>query len=401
MSETDTNAHDQRYMARALALAEQALYVPTPNPRVGCVIVKDGQVIGQGATQVAGEAHAEVMALRDAARKVKDVQGATVYVTLEPCSHHGKTPPCTDALVQAKPSRVVIAHVDPNPAVAGQGIRALRMAGIAVTVGTLAHDALALNPGFVSRMIRGVPYVWLKIAASMDRFTALPDGQSQWITGAEARADGHHWRARSCLVLTGLGTVMADDPQMNVREVKTERQPQRAVIDARLEIDPQAKLLQTPGLLIFTANPPRDRIEEITRLGAKVVELPLREDSGRVDLHAVMRWLADHDVNEVHVEAGAGLNGALWQAGCADELLIYLAPMFLGDGKPMLDLPGIDQLSEADELTFIDQDKIGADIRLRARRNDRWQSLADHIDLENQRAQQADISTLDQQGQQQ
>ena len=383
-STADNDAH---FMARALALAESGLYVPAPNPRVGCVIVRDNEILAEGVTQASGCAHAEVMALNQLQQKGLTCAGATVYVSLEPCSHHGKTPPCTDALIKAKPARVVIAHVDPFPVVSGRGISALRQAGIEVTVGVLANEALAMNPGFVSRMVRGVPYVWAKIAASMDRFTALPDGQSQWITGPDARADGHHWRARSCVVLTGIGTVRADDPQLNVREVQTERQPKRAVIDPKLEIPNEARLLQTEGLILFAANPNPVRASELQARGALVVDLAQSDNPDRVDMQAVMRWLAQHDVNEVHVEAGAGINGALWRAGCIDELVMYLAPTFLGHGMPMLDIPGIDQLSEAHQLSFIDNVSCGEDIRVRARRVDRWQQLLDHIERSNEQHQ--------------
>jgi len=377
------SATDEFFMAHALALAAQGMYVPTPNPRVGCVIVKHGDILAQGVTQASGCAHAEVMALRDLAQKGLSCEGTTVYVSLEPCSHHGKTPPCTDALIKARPARVVIAHVDPFPVVSGRGIAALRQAGIEVTVGVLAQEALAMNPGFVSRMVRGVPYVWAKIAASMDRFTALPDGQSQWITGPQARADGHHWRARSCLVLTGIGTVKADDPQLNVREVQTDRQPKRAVIDPKLEIPDHAKLLQTEGLILFAANPSPSRASELQARGAHVVDLPQADNPDRVDMSAVMGWLAENDINEVHVEAGAGINGALWRARCIDELVIYLAPTFLGHGMPMLDLPGIDQLSEADRLTFVEHGNVGSDVRIRARHTDRWHELLNHIERSN------------------
>ena len=380
-STADNDAH---FMARALALADSGLYVPAPNPRVGCVIVRDNEILAQGVTQASGCAHAEVMALNQLQKKGLTCAGATVYVSLEPCSHHGKTPPCTDALIKAKPARVVIAHVDPFPVVSGRGIGALRQAGIEVTVGVLADEALAMNPGFVSRMVRGVPYVWAKIAGSMDRFTALPDGQSQWITGPEARADGHHWRARSCVVLTGIGTVRADDPQLNVREVQTERQPKRAVIDPKLEIPNQAKLLQTEGLILFAATPNPARASELQARGALIVDLAQPDNPDRVDMQAVMRWFAQHDVNEVHVEAGAGINGALWRAGCIDELVMYLAPTFLGHGMPMLEIPGIDQLSEASQLSFIDNVSYGQDIRVRARRVDRWQQLLDHIERSNE-----------------
>jgi len=381
-SSTQT-AVDQQFMARALQLAESGLYVPTPNPRVGCVIVRDGQILAEGVTQASGHAHAEVMALRDLKQKGLSAQGATVYVSLEPCSHHGKTPPCTEALIAAKPARVVIAHVDPYPAVSGRGIMALREAGIEVTVGVLAQQALEINPGFVSRMVRGTPYVWSKIAASMDRFTALPDGQSQWITGPQARADGHHWRARSCLVLTGIGTVKADDPQLNVRDVQTDRQPKRAVIDPKLEIPDHSHLLQTPGLILFAAGAANSRMHDLESRGAVVVDLPLADNPDRVDMPAVMQWLAEQDINEVHVEAGAGMNGALWRTGCMDELILYLAPTFLGHGMPMLDIPGIDQLSEADQLIFVDHGNVGEDVRIRARRVDPWQILLEHIERSN------------------
>ncbi|HEY7803076.1 MAG TPA: bifunctional diaminohydroxyphosphoribosylaminopyrimidine deaminase/5-amino-6-(5-phosphoribosylamino)uracil reductase RibD, partial [Orrella sp.] len=331
-----SSSTDQHFMARALELAASGMYVPAPNPRVGCVIVKDGQIVAEGVTQAAGLAHAEVMALRALTQQGLSAQGATVYVSLEPCSHHGKTPPCTDALINAQPARVVIAHVDPYPAVSGRGIAALRRAGIEVTVGVLADKALEINPGFVSRMVRGTPYVWAKMAASMDRYTALPDGQSQWITGPEARADGHHWRARSCVVLTGIGTVKADDPLLNVRAVQTSRQPKRAVIDPKLEIPNEAQLLQTEGLILFAANAPQQRCDELQAKGALVVNCPEADAPDRVDLMGVMQWLSENDINEVHVEAGAGINGALWRAGCVDELLLYLAPTFLGHGKPML-----------------------------------------------------------------
>jgi len=380
-------ALDERYMSQALALAQSTLYVPTPNPRVGCLIVRGDQVLGKGVTQKVGDAHAEVMALRDAQNKQHAVAGATVYVTLEPCSHYGRTPPCTSALIQSKPARVVIGHVDPNPAVAGRGIEQLREAGIEVTVGVLAMQALSVNPGFVSRMVRGVPYAWLKVAASMDVKTALPSGESQWITGPEARADGHHWRARSCCVLTGIGTVKADDPQLNVRAVETPRQPKRALIDHKLDLALDAKLLKTPGLMIFTASTDKQKQQALIRTGAVITEMPQTHQPGKVDLAGVMRWLGQHGINEVHVEAGANLNGALWQSDCIDELLIYMAPMFLGEGLPMLKLPGIDQLSEASQLAFVDHQALGSDIRIRARATNRWQALTDHIQASNARLQ--------------
>lgn len=282
-------------MRQALALAEEALYVPSPNPRVGCVIVHDAQVIGRGATQAVGSHHAEIMALQDMQSRGLTAQGATVYITLEPCSHHGRTPPCVDALIAARPERVVFAHFDPNPHVAGRGMRLLREAGIEVNVGVCADLALAVNPGFVSRMTRGVPYVWMKIAASLDGRTALTNGVSQWITGLEARADGHHWRARSCVVLTGIGTVRADDPQMNVRHVATLRQPRRAVIDPGFEISEDAAILKGEGAIIFTGDQNPEKLSRLTDRGVQVVYVP--EDAApepgrvrrRVDMRAMMR----------------------------------------------------------------------------------------------------------------
>lgn len=367
------------WMDRALELARSALYIPSPNPRVGCVIVKGGQVLGEGATQLAGQSHAEVMALRDLKSRGLDPAGSTVFVTLEPCSHFGKTPPCVNALIEAKPERVVIAHVDPNPSVAGRGVAALRQAGIDVTVGVQAERALEINPGFVSRMLFGLPYTWVKVAASMDRHTATVNGQSKWITGQQARDDGHHWRARSCVVLTGIGTVKADDPQLNVRAVQTPRQPARAVIDASLDIPETARLLQDPGLMIFVATADEDKVRRLRDRGVIVVALPDFYQPSYVDLDAVMRWLAKHDFNEVHVEAGARLNGALWRAGRVDELLIYLAPVFLGGGAPMLSIPTIDGLEQASRLTFLDSCQVGCDIRLRARAVDRWEKIRQRV----------------------
>lgn len=386
---TLTNAEqDVRFMRHALALAESVLYVPTPNPRVGCVIVRDGQIIGEGATLAAGHAHAEVVALKHASSQGHSVQGATVYISLEPCSHHGKTPPCVEALIAAKPARVVFAHFDPNPQVAGRGMFALRQAGIQVTAGVLASEALALNPGFVSRMTRGVPYVWLKIAASLDSQTALKNGDSQWITQQPARDDGHHWRARSCLVMTGIGTIKTDDPLMNVRAVSTTRQPKLAIVDPRFEIQETARVFkgltdQPPrSIIIFVANDPTTQPEKYQSLlsqGVQIVRVADAQPPYRVDMAAMMKWLGAHDINEVHVEAGAGLNGALWQAGMVDELLLYLAPSFIGLGKPMLDIPGIDTLDQATHLSFIDVSSIGADIRVRARHIARWEALGANL----------------------
>lgn len=385
VTETTSHDDDQFWMGQALGLARAVLYVPSPNPRVGCVIVRQGHLLAAGSTQLAGQAHAEVMALRQMKERDLSAAGATVYVTLEPCSHFGKTPPCVNALIEARPRRVVIAHVDPNPYVAGRGVAALRAAGIEVTVGVCADEAMEVNPGFISRMLLALPYAWVKIAASMDRHTTTESGQSKWITGEQARTDGHHWRARSCLVLTGIGTVMADDPQLNVRSVETPRQPQRAVIDASLAISESARLLDTPGLILFVAQFDEAKARRLRDRGARIVALPDFYQPHRVDLDGVMRWLAKQEINEVHVEAGARLNGALWTAGCVDELLIYLAPVFLGGGAPMLNVPSIDGLEQASRLEFIDSCSLGEDLRLRARSVKRWKVIEQRIHQANQR----------------
>ncbi|WP_459618689.1 bifunctional diaminohydroxyphosphoribosylaminopyrimidine deaminase/5-amino-6-(5-phosphoribosylamino)uracil reductase RibD [Bordetella sp. 2513F-2] len=365
-------------MQRALALARGVLYSTTPNPRVGCVIVRDGRVLGEGATQPPGGPHAEVCALRDAAARGVPVAGATVYVTLEPCSHHGRTPPCVDALLAARPARVVVALRDPNPRVDGAGIRALREAGIAVEVGLCADEALEINAGFVARMRRGTPWTWLKLAASLDGRSALHNGMSQWITGPEARADGHHWRARSCVVLTGMGTVLADDPQLNVREVRTPRPPRKAVVDGGFAIPESARLFDGSEVLVFTARSDPAKAARLARRNVRTVVMPGPEPR-RVDLAGMMQWLGENDVNEVHVEAGAGLSGALLSADCVDELLVYLAPVLLGDAAGMVRMPMLEHLDAARRFIFDDVARLGPDVRLRARLDARWQALRDGL----------------------
>jgi len=364
MADTAERPEDAAWMRRALALAEGVLYTTSPNPRVGCVIVRDGRVLGEGATQPAGGPHAEVRALRDAQARGLSVRGATVYVTLEPCSHHGRTPPCADALVAAAPARVVVAMGDPNPRVNGQGLARLRAADIAVTAGVCLDEALALNVGFVARMSRGTPWLWAKMAASLDGRSALPNGRSQWITGEAARADGHHWRARSCAVLTGIGTVLADDPRLDVRHVPSPRPPRKIVLDSQLRMPADARLLDGTQTWIFTAREDAARAAALAARNARVVCLP--GEDGRVDLAGVMRWLGEHDINEVHAEAGAVLTGALLQAGCVDELLAYMAPVLLGEGAGMARLPPIEDLDRARRFEFVDAQCVGGDVRLRA-----------------------------------
>lgn len=353
---------DQRYMAHALELAARGLCTTTPNPRVGCVIVKNGTIIGEGWHARAGEPHAEPIALQAAGAKAT---GATVYVTLEPCAHHGRTPPCVEALIKAKPARVVAALQDPNPQTAGRGFEQLRAAGIRVDTGLMEMEARELNIGFVSRMTRGTPWVRMKIAASLDGRTALADGQSQWITGAEARRDGHAWRARACAVLTGVGTVKGDDPQLTVREVATPRQPLRVVVDSRLQTPLTARVLG-PGTLIAAAGADVPRTVALRAKGAEVVVLPNHE--GKVELPALLQELARRGCNEVHVEAGHKLNGSLLDEDLVDELLIYLAPCLLGDtAQGMFHLPPLQSLAQRRNVKITDIARIGDDVRVLAR----------------------------------
>ncbi|MGB6102945.1 MAG: bifunctional diaminohydroxyphosphoribosylaminopyrimidine deaminase/5-amino-6-(5-phosphoribosylamino)uracil reductase RibD [Pusillimonas sp.] len=369
----DQATRDERWMRQALRLAESVLYITAPNPRVACLIVRDDQLLASGATQRAGGPHAEVVALRQAAERGADIAGVTVYVTLEPCSHYGRTPPCVDALIAAKPARVVIAMGDPNPLVGGQGIARLRASGISVVTDVCTEEALALNPGFVARMTRKTPWAWLKLAASLDGRIALANGQSQWITGPAARADGHHWRARSCVVLTGVGTVLADDPQMNVRHVETARPPIKAIVDSRFQVNEQARIFDGAQAWVFTCASNPEKARRLADRNVQVVELPAVD--GRVDLPAMMRWMGGHDINEVHVEAGARLSGALVQAQCADELLLYMAPMLLGDGIGMAHIEPLRRLADAQRFEFIDTLGLAPDIRLRARHADSWKVL--------------------------
>lgn len=355
---------DARHMARALRLARRGLYTSDPNPRVGCVIVQDGVVVGEGWHARAGEPHAEVHALRQAGARAR---GATAYVTLEPCCHHGRTPPCSDALITAGVGRVVAAMGDPNPQVAGQGVAALRAAGIGVDVGLMEATARALNPGFVSRMLRGRPWLRLKLAASLDGRTALADGASRWITGAPARRDVQHWRARSSAVMTGIGTALADDPSLTVRELDIGRQPARIVLDSRLRLPVDARMLGLPGAVIVVAaqDQPGPR-EALLAGGAEVWELP--DGRGGVDLTTLLAVLAQREMNEVLVEAGQGLSGALLAAGLVDELLLYLAPHVLGsDARGLFAIPALKDMDQRIGLTIVETRMLGADLRIIAR----------------------------------
>lgn len=351
-------------MARALQLAARGLLTTDPNPRVGCVLVRDGEVVGEGWHERAGEPHAEVHALRAAGARAR---GATAYVSLEPCCHHGRTPPCADALIEAGAARVVAAMQDPNPAVAGEGLRRLAEAGLATGSGLLSEQAAALNPGFIKRMLAGRPFLRAKLAASLDGRTAMENGESRWITGAEARADVHRLRARSSAILTGVDTVLSDDPALTARAPGVERQPLRVVLDSRLRLPPTARLLAEPGAtLVLTCSGPADKAAALRAAGAEVVRVP--EQNGRADLRAVIDELGRRGLNEVMVEAGPTLNGALLQAGLIDELVVYLAPVLMGTGaRGLFELPGLERMDQRVAIDIVDTRAIGADWRITAR----------------------------------
>lgn len=356
-----TNHDDFKFMSRALQLARRGLYTTDPNPRVGCVIVADGDVVGEGWHERVGEAHAEIIALAAAGERAR---GATAYVTLEPCCHTGRTGPCVNALIQAGVACVVAAMTDPNPLVAGQGLARLREAGIAAESGVLEAEAAALNPGFIKRMMRGLPFVRLKIAASLDGRTALASGESQWITGPAARADGHRLRARSSAVMVGIGTALADDPRLTARDTgfAVERQPLRVVLDGDGRLPAAARLLNDGGqTLVFSATD--SAAATMNAAAANIERVGRRGD--HLDLEAVLRRLAELECNEVLVEAGAKLNGALLEAGLVDEIVVYLAPTLLGDaGRGMFALPGLATLADRPRLRLMDQRSLGDDWRL-------------------------------------
>jgi diaminohydroxyphosphoribosylaminopyrimidine deaminase/5-amino-6-(5-phosphoribosylamino)uracil reductase len=355
-------------MAKALQLAERGLYTTDPNPRVGCVIVKNHQVIAEGWHQQTGGPHAEINALNDAAA---DAAGSTVYITLEPCCHHGRTPPCTDALLNAKVERVVVAMLDPNPLVAGSGLKQLQKAGIKTSSGVMQAQAEQLNPGFVQRMSHARPYIRCKVAMSMDGRTAMANGQSQWITSDAARADGHRLRARSSVVMSGIGTILADDPSLTARlheqgdsaEIK---QPIRVILDSQLRLPAKAKLINLPGeTWVFTCNQNQMQQQALLDLGVDVITVNPGAQSKGVNLAEVMQRLAEREVNEVLVEAGATINGALIQSGLVDELVLYIAPKLLGDAaRGAFYLPGLESVQQNIPLEIADMRRIGNDWRI-------------------------------------
>jgi len=369
------SAVDHQFMSEALAEAQKALYLSNPNPRVGCVIVQGSQIIGRGFTQKVGSAHAEVQAITNAKALGNDPAGSTIYVTLEPCNHMGRTPPCVDALIAAKPATVFVSMLDPNPLVAGKGLERLKAAGIIVYCGLMESEAQALNPGFISRMTRGLPWVRMKIAASLDGKTALPDGRSQWITGPLARADGHHWRAQACAIVTGVGTVKEDDPSLNVRDVKTDRQPWRIIIDSKLETPPTAKILNhldQSGVMIICASLDSPEMQQkaktFTEQGIEVIAIA--NTFGKVDLPKLFSYLAkEREMNEIHIESGFKLNGSLIRENCVDELLLYYAPFFMGEGIGMANVSPLKALDDKQAWKPIDQKLFGPDLRLRFIKN--------------------------------
>ncbi len=361
------SAEDHRYLARAIQLAERGLNTTDPNPRVGCVLVTGGDIVGEGWHEYAGGPHAEIRALEMAGERVRR---ATCYVSLEPCCHHGRTPPCTGALIAAGVSRVVCADLDPNPQVSGQGIAQLRQAGIIVDAGVLQDIAAKLNPGFRKRMTLGLPYVRLKCAMSLDGRTAMASGESQWITGEDARRDVQRWRARSSAILTGIETVLADDPALTVRDPDlgdAPRQPLRVILDSQLRTPASARVLQKPGAcLVMCVNADPLYAQVLKYAGAELRALPA--SNGKVDLEAALKILAQREINEVLVEAGPTLSGALLQAGLVDEFVIYLAPKLLGDGgRGLVSLPALSRLADAIQLDVQDLRAVGSDWRITAR----------------------------------
>jgi len=359
---SDAAAVDRDYMRRALALAERGMFTTTPNPRVGCVIVRGDEILGEGWHERAGEAHAEVRAIEDARSRGFDLGGATAYVTLEPCNHHGRTPPCTSALIAAGVARVVAAMADPNP-LAAHGAQRLRDAGIAVSIGPLEDEARELNIGWIQRLRDGRPWVRVKVAATLDGRTALANGTSQWITGEAARADGHRWRARACAILTGVGTVLQDDPQLNVRAIPTSRQPIKVVLDRQGEVPPTARIFADGETIVVTSGPRRPDWPS----AATILRLP--DADGRIDLVAMLAALAQRGINELHVEAGAKLNGALLAAGLIDEIILYTAPVLFGDpARGMFELASpLSRLADRIDVVIRSIDAVGRDWRIVAR----------------------------------
>ncbi len=355
-----TAMQDAIYMARAIQLAKKGLYTTDPNPRVGCVLVRDGQIIGEGWHVQSGQGHAEIEALQN----TENAKGATAYVTLEPCSHHGKTPPCCDALINAGVSRVVVAMQDPNPLVSGRGLERLKASGCEVSCGLLMEEAQTLNRGFIKRMTLNRPFVRSKLAMSLDGRTALASGESKWITSTEARADVHQLRAQSSAILTGINTVLADDPALTARVASDVTQPIRVVLDSTLKMPVTAQISKLEGRsLILTCSDDKEKYVELQSAGFEVYKLPSKNT--RLELSAVMDFLAQQQINEVLVEAGSVLNGALLVENLVDEWIVYMAPCVLGDqGRGLFSVPGLDKMSDKKDLILRDVRQVGSDLKL-------------------------------------
>ncbi len=355
-----TPSEDAVYMARAVKLAEKGIYTTDPNPHVGCVLVKNGEIIAEGFTQRAGFAHAEI----DALAKTDDVRGATAYVTLEPCSHYGKTGPCCDALIAAGIGRVVVAMQDPNPLVSGRGLQKMREAGIEVVCGVLEQEAAKLNRGFFKRMTQGLPLIRSKLAMSLDGRTAMASGESQWITSPESRQDVQRFRAQSSAIVTGIDTVLYDDPQLNARVDFDVEQPVKVVLDSNLRMPLAAKMLQNSAKVwIITCSDDAAKQQQLQDAGCKVFQVAIR--NGRPDLLEVFKLLAELQINTVWVEAGATLNGALLESGLVDEWLVYMAPCVLGDqARSLFHLPGLQAMVDKKRLKLLEVRQVGPDLRL-------------------------------------
>lgn len=363
--------NDEHWMRHALNLAWKGQYSTTPNPRVGCVFVRDGAAIAEGFHARAGEGHAEVQAIAQARAQSVSLQGSTAYVTLEPCAHHGRTGPCAEALVATGVKRVVAAVLDPNPLVAGKGMAILQAAGIETESEVLVDQARWINRGFFSRMERNRPWVRLKVASSADGISALNNGVSQWITGPEARIDGHHLRAQACAILTGIGTVKADNPQLNVRGIDTDRQPLKVIVDSKLEISPDALLLQIGNVLITHTEPQlpawlstHPNAANIEALNVAPAAAGLLAGKVKTDLLRLLQELAKRGINELHLEAGYGLNGSFMQAGLVDEVVQYIAPRFLGTGLGLFRLPELEHLPEELDWAIHSFEQKGRDLRV-------------------------------------
>ncbi|AFZ82880.1 bifunctional diaminohydroxyphosphoribosylaminopyrimidine deaminase/5-amino-6-(5-phosphoribosylamino)uracil reductase RibD [Candidatus Kinetoplastidibacterium crithidiae] len=377
------NLSDEFWMSQALDLARSSICVAWPNPSVGCVIVKNNFCIGKGSTQSFGGSHAEVCALHDAMGKHYVLEGSTIYVTLEPCCHYGKTPPCVNALLKAKPKSVVIAVLDPNPVVNGKSIQILRSVGINVKIGICAEEAIWLNIGFFSRVITSLPWVRTKIATSLDGRSSLYNKKSQWITSESSRKDGHYWRARSGAILTGIGTIINDNPILTVRHFPISRQPIKAIIDDTFLIDSNSNIFDGSRVVIFTTINDKEKNKKIIDQNGEIILVDsIGKNSNKINLSSVMKWFAENCINEVHVEAGPGLNGKLLKNNSIDEMLLYFAPILIGEANTFIKIPSINELKDAVAFSTLESKLIDNDIRIRVYNYDRWNLIKEKCILQ-------------------